>query len=305
MNPIRLIVLGVALVAGMACVALLARGMAASKPHVTPIAVAAPAAPTVRVLVAKRDLPVGEHIAEADMSWHVWPADNVNPTYITDGPARTAPVTGLAGTAGQVADAAKSAMADPAQGAGAALIGSIVKERILAGEPFSTLKIVHPGSAGAMAVTLDPGMRAMALPLSAESAAGGFILPGDHVDVVLSRQSDSNGGAANIQVGQPVIKVYSADIVLKNVRVLAIDQNTGPQKGDAVVGATATVEVTPEQARTLVIAKAAGQLTFILRSYADAGGPPTQGQDPQGGQTAGETVHIYRPSGAATVMVNR
>ncbi len=299
MNPVRMIVLGVALLAGMVCVGLLARGMVASKPRP-----AAPIAqivhPTVQVLVAKRDLSVGEHVGEADMGWQAWPAENVNPAYVTDAGAARAGSPPAAptftSTAGQMASAATAAVSGQALGAGASFVGTIVREKILSGEPLIAEKLVRPGAAGAMAVSLDAGMRALALPLTAESAAGGFILPGDHVDLVLNRQVETpaTGGA-------PAGKTFAANTVIKNVRVLAIDQNTGPQKGDAVIGATATVELSPDQVRTVVEAKAAGQLTFILRSYADAGGPPVIGEDaPQA-----SVVNVYRAGAPATVMVTR
>jgi pilus assembly protein CpaB len=153
-----------------------------------------------------------------------------------------------------------------------------------------------------MAVTLDAGMRAMAVPLTAESAVGGFILPGDHVDIVMSRQLDaSTGGAPG--AGKQVV----ATVVLNNVRVLAIDQNNaGPQKTVAEVGATATVEVSPEQAEQLVIAKGLGQLTLVLRSYADAAGPATSGSNaPSGGNGNGDVVRVFSPGESSSVMVTQ
>jgi pilus assembly protein CpaB len=113
-----------------------------------------------------------------------------------------------------------------------------------------------------MAVSLEPGMRAMAVPLSAESAAGGFILPGDHVDVVQSREVEGSTG-----------KRFVSGTVLKNVRVLAIDQTTSATNGTAVVGATATLELSSVQAEVLTLAKVQGALTLVLRSYADSNGP--------------------------------
>ena len=301
MNPVRMIVLGVALLAGIGCVALLARGMASSKPHVVTVATA-PQHPMIQVLVAKRDLAVGDHVGEADMGWQPWPQEGLNPAYITDGAVQPA-TANLAGAANQLAGAAKTAMAGPAGAPGASLVGAIVREKILSGEPIMPQKLVRPGTAGVMAVTLDPGMRAMAVPLSAESAAGGFILPGDHVDVVLSRQIDAPPSPGGVTAS--TAKLYSATTVLKNVRVLAVDQNTGAQKTDSVVGATATVEVTPEETETLVIAKSAGQLTLVLRSYADAAGPTRAGGEPQGPLAATSIVRVYRNSVPTPVVVSR
>lgn len=300
MTPVRMTILGVALVAGVGSVALLARSMASSQDRARPVIVAAAApapAPTVRVLVAKRDLEVGDRIAPEDMSWQPWPAASLNPAFITDGPVKPAPAptNGIA-AAGRLAQTAAATLANPAEGAGAQMVGAIVRDKILSGEPLIQAKVVHAGQAGVMAVTLDPGTRAMALPLSAESAAGGFILPGDHVDVVLSRQVDSvNGGP----------RTFATSTVMKNVKVLAVDQNTGAQKSTAVVGATATVEVTPAQAELLVLAKAQGSLTLVLRSYADAAGSAQAGDiDSHTGQ-ADLVVKVFRNGAPTPVTVSR
>ncbi|MHB8285604.1 MAG: Flp pilus assembly protein CpaB [Caulobacteraceae bacterium] len=301
MNSVRLIILGVALLAGMACVALLARSGAHSHPIVVAAAAPPPPAPTTRVLTAKHDLAVGDTIGEADIQWQSWPISALNPVYITDGPVKpiATPVTGMAAAADKIANAAHNTMTAPSSGAGASVIGAIVRQPILTGEPIIAAKVVHAGGAGIMAVTLDSGMRAMALPLSAESAAGGFILPGDHVDVVLTRQEDSGpNGSSN--------KIFTANTVLNNVKVLAIDQNTGVQKGASVIGATGTVEVTEKQAETLLLAKSSGTLTFVLRSYADAQGPATPGDMRAHANTAdANIVHVFRNGVSTPVMVTR
>jgi pilus assembly protein CpaB len=286
------------MLAGMACVAMLARGMASSKPR--PVAAApAIAHPVVQVLVAKRDLAVGDRIDVPDVGWQDWPVESTNAAYFVSAGAPVAPNQNLASAASHIADAAQKAVAGPGSGAMAAVIGDLVRSPILTGEPILKSRLVHAGSAGVMAVTLDAGKRAMALPLTVESAVGGFILPGDHVDVVMSRQIDTPQtltGAASKQV--------IANVVLSNVRVLAIDQsNTSPQKLAAQVGATATVEVSPDQADQLVAAKAMGQLTLVLRSYADAGGPATSGSDSPAGAGVGNVVRVFSPGESSFVTV--
>jgi len=301
MNPVRIIILAVALLAGMACVAILARGAASSQVRPAAPPPPPPPRPVVQVLVAKHDLAVGDRIDVPDVGWQPWPADSSNPAYITNG-AATTPATGqnLTAAATQIADAASKAAADPSQGPISRVLGALVRTPILAGEPVLTSKLVHAGAAGVMAVTLDPGKRAMALPLTAESAVGGFILPGDHVDVVMSRPVEGPPGVPGNQAKQVV-----ASVVLNNVRVLAIDQNNaGPQKIAAQVGATATVEVSPEQAEQLVVAKAVGQLTLVLRSYADAAGPATSGTGASTGG-GGDVVRVYAPGETSAVMVTQ
>lgn len=306
MNSVRLMILGVALLAGMACVALLARGMAGAR--TSKVAVVAAAAPppvsTIRVLTAKRDLAVGDTIGEADIQWQSWPVTALNPVFITDGSVKpvAAPTSAIAGAADKIAVAAHDTMTTPGQGAGASVMGSIVRQTILTGEPITPAKVVHAGGAGIMAVTLDPGMRAMALPLSAETAAGGFILPGDHVDIVMTRQLDNIPSMTGVNIGAN--KIFTSNIVLNNVKVLAIDQSTGGQKGATVVGATGTVEVTSKQAETLLLAKSAGSLTFVLRSYADARGGATPG-DIKARSPDANIVNVFRNGASTPVMVTR
>jgi pilus assembly protein CpaB len=293
MNTARMAILGVASLAGVCAVGVLAHGLSAAKPPPPVVTVAAPPpTPTVRVLVALRDIAVGERIQPADMGWQTWPADAVNASYVTDGsgPKAPPPQGQLGKAALNAADDVKAAMSNPASGAGSNFVGAIVREKITAHEPLIAAKVVRAGQSGVMAVTLEPGMRAVALPLTAESAAGGFILPGDHVDVLMTRSADSGGAAAP---GAPS-HGFITTTVMRNVRVLAVDQNMGggPKATAAAIGATATVQATPEQAEYLVLAKSSGTLTLSLRSYADAAG---------GAEIGG----LHREAGAMPVRVFR
>jgi len=174
---------------------------------------------------------------------------------------------------------------------GEIFLGAVVKDTVRKGEPVLPAKVVKAGQSGVMAVRLEPGMRAMAIPLSAESSAGGFVLPGDHVDVVQIRK-----------VGTDV----SSQTVMRNVRVLAIDQNTSGGSKGSNIGATATVEVTPQQAENLVLAKAQGDLTLVLRSYADVGGPTVDGMLKKAEEIlANPVVKVYRNATATEVKVAR
>lgn len=307
MGPVRVLILTVATVSAVGA-ALIVRSMAKGQEASRPAAVvaaaapnAAPQKPLTQVLVAKHDLAPGVTVQAVDVDWQAWPLDSVNPAFIvkasTPTPANATAVQKAVKTAATAAEMAKTAASGP-EGPEAALIGAMVREKILAGEPMVESKLVRAGTAGVLAVTLDPGMRAMAVPLSAESAAGGFILPGDHVDVVQSRQLDAG------------TKRFVSSTVMRNVRVLAIDQNTGAPKGAAVVGATATLEVSPGQAETLVLAKAQGELTLVLRSYADFGGPTlsvARADSGSGGGGGGQpaVVRVFRNAAATEVSVSR
>ncbi len=301
MNTARMAILGVASLAGICCVGVLMHGLAGAKPPPPPVAVVpvAPPAPTVRVLVAKHDLAVGQTIAMTDMGWQAWPADGLNAAYVTDGAAaRTVSATQgqLGKAAGALTTAATDAVNNPAEGKGSLFLGAIVRQPITANEPLIASKVVRAGASGVMAVTLTQGLRAVALPLTAENAAGGFILPGDHVDVLLTRQQDSSAAttAATTTHG------FLTSTVMRNVKVLAIDQNMAAQKTASAVGATATVEVTPKQAEYLVLAKASGTLTLSLRSYADAAGGAEVGAVNH--DTTGATIRVFRNSAPTPVV---
>ena len=272
--------------------AFLARGLAAPKRHAVVVAAPAPK-PTTRVLVAKHDLAVGDVVGPDSISWQPWPADAINPSFIVQGAAQT-PATS---TNGKIVSAAQGA-ADTAKavvtgdlGPAGPLMGSVVRVAMVANEPIAAAKLVKGGAGGIMAVSLDPGMRAMSVPITAESAAGGFILPGDHVDVLLTRKADASAGQA-----------AGTNLVLKNVKVLAIDQNThAAERTAAVVGATGTLEVTPEEAEVLVTSRSQGDLTLMLRSYTDAQGPTQIGTT----HAAAGVVHVFSAGQATDVKVAR
>jgi pilus assembly protein CpaB len=297
------VLISVALAAAIG-LALLARSIAAPRAAPVVAAVAAPQAPVVRVLVARHDLAPGDRLTQADFNWVTWPADGLNPAFITNGAPAT-PTAPQAPGSVKIETAAVNAASEKAQdliGGGAAsakMVDAIVRDPMLTGEPIVESKVVHAGAGGVMAVSLDPGMRAMAVPVSAESAAGGFILPGDHVDVVQSRQMDTSGGA----------KKFASGAVLRNVKVMAVDQNaTRGQKSASVVGATATLEVTPAQAELLALSKSQGELTLILRSYADIAGGTSAGSGPRLAEEVNHTpevVKVFRNGAPSDVAVAR
>jgi pilus assembly protein CpaB len=301
MKPARIVVICIAAVSALG-LALVVRAMGNGAP--APAAAASvEARPMAKVLVAAKDLEPGKRLTEGDLAWKDWPLDEVNPAFITDGstphPAKPADEakgesttekteTAVEGTAKAVAK-----IAGP--GAKSDYVGSVVREPILAGEPIVGRKIVRAGDSGYLAAYLEPGMRAMAIGVTVESAAGGFILPGDRVDVVFTGEDKSGveGGGSK----------FIAGTVLHNVKVLAIDQST--RAGDdeqAVVGATATLEVGPRDAEILAQAKAQGELSLSLRSYADTAGPSGSiRRSAAPAQSQPQTVRVYR-GGAPEVV---
>jgi pilus assembly protein CpaB len=283
MSPVRIAVI---LVAGIAAIALafLAHNMMA--PKAVPVSVAAK--PMAQVLVAKHDLAVGARLKVDDMGWQPWPADALNPTLITDGGV---PVVTPAPSTESAARKAAKATTDlvMAQGPMHAFEGAIVKEPIASGEPIIARKVVRGGQSGVMAVVLLPGMRGMSVPISAETAAGGFILPGDRVDVLQSRQGPENKG-------------FVTETLMRNLRVLAIDQHTDAGKDGAasLVGAVAVLEVPAADAEELARGKAQGEMQLALRSYADLGGGAMRGSPSERG---GNKLRLLRAGKVLEVHV--
>ncbi len=317
MKPAKIAVICIAAVAAIG-LALVVRAMGSPSGEPTATAVAAvETRPMAKVLVAAKDLEPGRRLADADLTWKDWPADEVNPVFITDGsvPVPAAPAKEGEGKAADAkADTVKKAEDAAARvvraaenmnsgGAKADYVGSVVREPILAGEPIVARKIVRAGDSGYMAAYLEPGMRAMAIRVTVETAAGGFILPGDRADVLLTREVKlPNTG----QSGGETTKFVAAT-VMQNVKVLAIDQATrAAEDAQAVVGATATLEVSGRDAEALALAKSEGELSLVLRSYADTAGP--SGQVPGAARrgeaaAAARVVRVYREGQAEAVAV--
>src|SRR6201996_2758451 len=234
MNIARIVVLLIALGAG-GIAAYLASG---NGPVNRAPQIAAPVAQlqTVDVLVAKSDIGLGQTLKPEDVQWQSWPASSASNAFIHRNEQPDAPA--------QVA-------------------GSIVRVPFIAGEPIREQKLVKGNGSGFMAAILPSGMRAVSTEISPETAAGGFILPNDRVDVLLSKKEKNpdRTGAADI--------VHS-EVILSNIRVLAIDQAPKEKDGqNAVVGRTVTLELKSEQAETLARARQSGSLSLALRSIAD------------------------------------
>ncbi|MDE2472893.1 MAG: Flp pilus assembly protein CpaB, partial [Bradyrhizobium sp.] len=143
------------------------------------------------------------------------------------------------------------------------IVGEIARAPFIAGEPIREQKLVKADGSGFMAAILPTGMRAVSTEISPETGAGGFILPNDRVDVILSKheKNPDRTGAADM---------VNAEIILTNIRVLAIDQAPKEKDGQtSVVGRTVTLELKPEQAETLARARQSGTLSLALRSIAD------------------------------------
>lgn len=240
----RLAVLGVALVAG-AIAAILAGGFRQPAPPAHQAA--APTVPTSEVLVAASDLPVGATVTPASLKWAEWPK----------------------GSAGQFI----TRSADPK--AKDQYVGALARLPMVAGEPIRPEKLVKGDGSGYMSAILPSGMRAVAIEISVATDAGGFILPNDRVDVILTHRQQVGG---NDQ--------FTSNTILHNIRVLAIDQGVAEKDGKKVViGRTATLAVEPSQAETLTRARQQGTLSLALRALADANTAATDEDAPGGSMT--------------------
>jgi pilus assembly protein CpaB len=231
MYTARIVVLTIALGAG-GVAAYLARGFDTKSLPTEPVV----QLQTVDVLVAKSDIGLGQSVSPENLQWQTWPAATASNNFIrrNERPEATKEVS-----------------------------GSIARTPFLAGEPIREPKLVRANGAGFMAAILPTGMRAISTDISPETGAGGFILPNDRVDVILSKREknpDRTGSADTV----------NSEIILTNVRVLAIDQAPKEKDGqNAVVGKTVTLELRPEQAETLARARQSGTLSLALRSIAD------------------------------------
>jgi len=233
----------------------------------TPVAAtpAPPKKPVAQVLVARRRLAVGTRLVQSDLSWQPWPLDALNPAFITDGMAPTRSAAPESVKAAMEATAAKAAkvtqdLISPTN-AMTTFVGAVVKESISAGEPVTAAKVARAGDSNYMAVMIAPGMRAVSIPINAESSVAGFILPGDRVDVMQTRASGADG------------KTFESQTLMHNVRVLAIDQKSMADRGTAaMIGAVAVLEIPAADVDIITQGKMQGQIQLALRSYADIGG---------------------------------
>jgi pilus assembly protein CpaB len=253
MNTARIVVLTIALGAGA-----VAAYLASGSDNKTATAIPVPQLQTVDVLVAKADIGLGHALKPDDLQWQTWPASTASNTFIRRG-ERPDATTQLAGW--------------------------IARAPFIAGEPIREQKLVRADGSGFMAAILPTGMRAISTEISPETGAGGFILPNDRVDVILSKRekgNDKNG-----------TDVVTSEVILPNVRVLAIDQAPKEKDGqNAVVGKTVTLELKSEQAETLARARQIGTLALALRSIADLNMVESRTDDQA--PKRGESVNVIR-----------
>src|SRR5712671_2976171 len=254
MKPARILVLVVAILAGGMAAWLVSGSDPAPVVEQTPVPVVQ--LETVDVLVASTDINLGSLISAPDLKWQMWPTAAASSQFIrkTDRP-----------------DAIEQ------------LAGSITRQAFATGEPIREARLIRAQGSGYLAAILPQGMRAIAMEVSPESGVGGFILPNDHVDIILTRRERRESATpSSSQSGSSAVEVQTSTTILSNLRVMAIDQTIEEKSGQrVVVGRTATIEVTPQQAETLLRAKLMGQLALALRSVTDFEAKDVAGDDQQ------------------------
>ena len=211
----------------------LSRGMLSQGTSTAPVETKPP--PTQEVIVAARDLPAGTLVKDGDLKWQTWPKEEGQ----TD--------TGLAIKGDKdIKD----------------YIGTVVRTGMHTGEPVMPGRIVKAGEQGFMAAALAPGKRAVSIAITPTAGVAGFVFPGDHVDVIVTHQigtrSETEGNNRRV-----------SETMLKNVRVLALDQEMSDQGSKPKIAQIATLEVTPKQAETMALITELGTVSLALRSIAN------------------------------------
>src|SRR3954447_20736346 len=196
------------------------------------------------VLVAAARMPVGSFVQADGLRWQEWPDVAVPDSYLVRG---------------------RNDEAD--------LVGAVVRRPIAAGQPIGADSVVKPGDRGFLAAVLDPGMRAISVPIDEAAGNAGLIFPGDHVDLILTQSIEA--------AGDPAGSRRLSETVLEDLRVIAIGQRLKDEGGEEAAGGkqprTATLEATPEAAEKIALVNELGKLALSLRSLAVASPaqPPT------------------------------
>jgi pilus assembly protein CpaB len=196
------------------------------------------AAPAAQVLVAAVALPPGTIVKPGQLRWQPWPAGLATGDFLTQANTRLEDMS-----------------------------GAVVRNAVAAGEPLSAGRLVQPGDRGFLAAVLRPGYRAVTVTVTAATGVGGFVVPGDHVDVILNMSLNNPDGQRRV----------GSETILQDVRVLGMDQRaseantTGKdsEKKVAVVPQTATLEVTPKGAEIIGAATQVAPISLSLRSLAE------------------------------------
>ena len=214
--------------------ATLVRSWLAQRPTIA----AAPPPPRAKeksILVAGVAITRGQILKSGDLVWRPWPNSAISSDFIVSG---MQPEKSFAGW--------------------------VAREPFVAGEPIVKAKIVAPGERGFLAAVLKPGMRAVSVAVDQTTDVSGFIFPGDRVDLMINLSLPAEGANGS------GYQHKAAETVLRDIRVIAIDQRLDTKDGQAVVARTVTLEVTPKESEVVALAADMGKLSLSLRSLVNA-----------------------------------
>jgi pilus assembly protein CpaB len=236
------------------------------------------------VLAIDADLSTGQRITEDMLTSIKWPAE-----------ALTANLINM----------------DDQPDAKSEFINSLARQPLAQGETLTRAKVIMAGDSGIMAALLKPGMRAVTTRISVDTAAGGFIQPGDRVDVIIRENFPipRDTSPAGTQRSAERTSLYVAQTLFENVKVLAIDQTftTGAESGAAIPGSTATFELSQSDAELLQEAEGYGDLYLTLRGVTGSGyrGRSSAVVAREGVEPAPSTLTIYRNGEASPVALQQ
>jgi len=238
----------------------------------------------VPVLALDADLDTGQRISEDMLTSIKWPAEALTPNLIS-------------------LDAEPDAKAD--------FIDALARQPLVQGETLSRSKVIMAGDSGVMAALLAPGMRAVTTRISVDTAAGGFIQPGDRVDIIMRENFtiNQNNNQTGRQGSAERTTLYVAQTLFENVKVLAIDQvfTTSPERGAAIPGSTATFELSQADAELLQESEGYGDIYLTLRGANGSGykGKSSARVVRDEGQPAPSSLKIIRNGQTSSVALQQ
>ncbi len=199
------------------------------------------AAGTARIVVAAADVNLGQRLAPEMLVLAEWPANGLP----------------------------QGALFDPAR-----LGGRVLKSSLLRGEPLTEAKLAPLGTMGGLSAVIAEGKRAITVRVNDVIGVAGFALPGNFVDVIVSTQKDAPAERGPLE---PAKEPYISKIVLERILVLAVAQEVNRDDTKPRVVNAVTLEVTPEQAEHLDLARSVGTLSLALRNQVDPKAAVTPG----------------------------
>lgn len=202
----------------------------------------------IEILVANKQLLVGDTLKDTDVRWQQWPESGA-----------------FKGVIRKTSDKPNVEDLD--------VYKAPLRRAIESGEPITRQALVPDvkGTNNFLSARISPGMRAVAVAVKTNTMVGGFLAPGDHVDVVMAYTP--NLPDVPEEVSDQLVRRFASQTVLSNVRVLAVDQNAQDEDRPAKPAKTVTLEVTPEGAQIIALADRMGDLSLALRRIGEKDEP--------------------------------